>query len=39
MRPQLLLRLLEDPVEGHDTAGAQRLLRAERRRDEARWGA
>ena len=39
LRPQLLLWLFEDPVKGHDADGARRPLRAERRRDEARWGA
>ena len=36
-KPQLLKLLLENPVEGHDTDTAQRLLRSERRRDTRFW--
>ena len=32
-KPWLLKRLITNPVEGHDTSGAQLLLRSERRRD------
>ena len=32
-KPQLLRQLLTNPVEEHDTAKAQQLLRSERRRD------
>ncbi|MEB3859754.1 MAG: hypothetical protein LRS43_00930 [Desulfurococcales archaeon] len=33
VKPWLLRRLLESPVEEHDTRRAQEMLRAERRRD------
>ena len=34
LRPGLLLWLLENPVEGHDTEEALHVLREERKRDE-----